>query len=125
MRQKAKIENMITIVKDGRSFKIPPDGTQGFSAVRIGQQGSGYELKIPIQGDDKPDGLSLGLDASCYIGIRYADHKPGMMSQMDDVPEERGMMQGPSVHEGRRPWVKEKSIEDREIWFQVILAKQE
>jgi hypothetical protein len=130
INHQAKMNSMITVLKNGSSVQVSADSSHELSAARIEHQGFfGYELKLPIQGDDKPYSLDLGLGESCFIGIRFtsqkADQKPGMMDQTADMPGERGIMQGPSVHGRSGQWANEKSIENRDIWFRVILATEE
>ena len=129
MKEKNKLDNMITLIKNGHATRIPPDGTKGFAAAGIDQQDfNGVEFKIPIQGNEKLYGLDLAPGESCFIGIKFAAIKesirPGMMDQMTDMTSGRSIMQEPPL-QGRGGFrVKERSIENKEIWFKVILATQ-
>jgi hypothetical protein len=105
MTRKGMIENMITLIKDGQSERVPSDGSKGLSATRIRRQGFyGYEFKIPILAEQTGIyTLGVSSGASFNFGIRLGANMP-----------ESEMVEGRS-REGTL-------VEEQEFWFQIFLA---
>jgi hypothetical protein len=117
-RQQRVLQNMITVIQNGQTLRVSPDGDQGLAASRTLDQGHiCYEFKIPLTIDEEFK-YSIHADAGEQVGITF-----GLKEQIpDDFPGE------PAAYSPIGPYggsAQRTVTVTSDIHLQLILAKPE
>ena len=95
IRRRNRLKDRIAVTRDGKTDFVPPDGSQGPSAARIGNPAfTGYEWKIPI-GNQVNSSRLPDQDANSTMDIRIRPGKQPSGLAMDRIPGRSGFMAGP------------------------------
>lgn len=125
-RRRLVLKNMIRIFQGEKAFQISPDGAKGPAAATVSRQRTfGYEFKIPIQTvENRPYAIESQLGESIGIGIMVGG------IELEGMPQ--GSSEGGSMGGGRMGgrgggmgmMSGRRSLFEREVWFDVILANK-
>ena len=116
---------MIMVVEKGHSMRIPPDGARGPAAAKICLRDSCcYEFKIPIHKDENRSyAIGSALGETIGVGIAWSDPEKERMKPPPGGMRGGGGTSGLPIGKRTGP-MRGISIEEREMWFRVILAEE-